>query len=190
MAGGYDVTLDLYPEGPDGPVVRATFAKGGNPDPLAAHIMNRRSAKEAFADTPVSGEKAEQLHQYCEVHIDQATVNRFKDITWLAQRLEMNIPRTLQESVKWMRFGKADINASPDGIVLGCPLLESMMLAVSLHPSSQAAQEYEEMKPHFNAAYDLLAQDGQTVQMLGRLGYVPNTLRAPRWALETKLRNG
>lgn len=244
-ADGYDVTLDLYPEGPDGPVARATFAKGGNPDPLAAHIMNRRSVKEAFANTPVSGEKAEKLRQYCEVHIDQPTVNLLIDITWQAQRLEMNIPRTMQESVEWMRFGKAEINASPDGIALGGPLLESMMLAgilsreaqsdpksqgfkegvkvweqmfaatpafvsmttdgntrkdqievgarwvrlnltttalgLSLHPISQAAQEYEEMKPHFNAAHDLLAQDGQTVQMLGRLGYGPNTPRAPRW---------
>ena len=253
-ADGYDVTLDLYPEGPDGPVARVTFSKGGNPDPLAAHIMNRRSVKEAFANTPVSGEKAEKLRQYCKVHIDQPTVNRLKDITWLAQRLEMNIPRAIQESVEWMRFGKAEINASPDGIALGGPLLESMMLAgilsreaqsdpksqgfkegvkvweqmfaatpafvsmttdgntrkdqievgarwvrlnltttalgLSLHPISQAAQEYEEMKPHFNAAHDLLAEDGQTVQMLGRLGYGPNTPRAPRWALETKLRNG
>jgi hypothetical protein len=253
-ADGYDVALDLYPEGPDGPVARATFEKGGSPDPLAAHIMNRRSAKEAFADTPVSNEQADQLRQYCEVHIDQPMVQRLKKITWAAQRLEMHIPRTMHESVEWMRFGKAEINASPDGIALSGPFLETLMLAgilsreaqgdqnsqgfkegvktwkqmfaatpayvsmttdgntrkdqietgarwvrlnlattalgLSLHPISQAVQEYDEMKPHFKAVHDLLATDGQTVQMLGRLGYGPQTPRAPRWALETKLRDG
>ena len=165
MAGGYDVTLDLYPEGPDGPVVRATFAKGGNPDPLAAHIMNPRSAKEAFADTSVSGEKAEQLHQYCEVHIDQPTVNRLKDITWLAQRLEMNIPRTLRESVKWMRFGKADINASPDGIVLGCPLLESMMLVGILSRESRSDPNSQGFKEGVKVCEQMFAATPAFVSM-------------------------
>lgn len=45
------------------------------------------------------------------------------------------------------------------------------------------------MSPHFDTAHDLLAAPGQTVQMLGRLGYGPQTPRTPRWPLETKLLN-
>lgn len=62
-------------------------------------------------------------------------------------------------------------------------------LGLSLHPVSQALQEYEEMAPLYSAAHDLLAQGGQTVQMLGRLGYGPEIPRTLRWALETKLRD-
>ncbi len=60
-------------------------------------------------------------------------------------------------------------------------------MGLSLHPVSQALQEYPEMKAHYAQAHQTLATKGQTVQMLGRLGYGPATQRTPRWPLETKL---
>jgi hypothetical protein len=44
------------------------------------------------------------------------------------------------------------------------------------------------MAAHYTAVHDLLAEPGHTVQMLGRLGYGPQTPRTPRWPLEAKLR--
>ncbi|MCP4384637.1 MAG: twin-arginine translocation pathway signal protein, partial [Hyphomicrobiales bacterium] len=63
-------------------------------------------------------------------------------------------------------------------------------LGLALHPVSQALQEYPEMAVHYATAHDLLAQPGETVQMLGRLGYGPATPRTPRWPLEAKIMNG
>jgi hypothetical protein len=42
----------------------------------------------------------------------------------------------------------------------------------------------------YDLSHELLAKDGETVQMLGRLGYGPLTKPAPRWPLEAKLLNG
>ncbi|MFN3263161.1 MAG: Acg family FMN-binding oxidoreductase [Pikeienuella sp.] len=62
-------------------------------------------------------------------------------------------------------------------------------LGLALQPVSQALQEFPEMAPHYEAAHALLAKPGETVQMLGRLGYGPETPRTPRWPLETRLRD-
>jgi hypothetical protein len=60
---------------------------------------------------------------------------------------------------------------------------------LSLQPVSQALQEYPEMAQPYADAHSLLAKPGETVQMLGRLGYGPRIAQTPRWPLETKLRN-
>jgi len=68
--------------------------------------------------------------------------------------------------------------------------LETTKLGLALHPVSQALQEYEEMASHYDVAHRLLAKSGETVQMLGRVGYGPKTSRTPHWALETRMMNG
>jgi hypothetical protein len=61
---------------------------------------------------------------------------------------------------------------------------------MSVHPVSQALQEYPEMAKHYDAVHDLLVQDAgqgsETVQMLGRLGYGPAVSRSPLWPLESR----
>lgn len=250
-AGGHAVDLTLFPQGIGGPVAHAVFKAGGTADPLAEHILDRRSCKEPFEDRPVPAVLANQLELIGDIHTDAPTVDALKALTWAAWEVEAMTPRTLQESVDLMRFGKAEINANPDGIALGGPFLESLMvigmlnredqsdpksagfrqgmqmhremlsatpayaslstltntradqiaagrqwlrlnlkataLGLSLHPVSQALQEYPEMAAHYAAAHELLAAPGRTVQMLGRLGYGPVIPRTPRWPLEAKL---
>ncbi|MCV3270462.1 Acg family FMN-binding oxidoreductase [Roseobacter sinensis] len=252
-AADHRVDLKLYPEGEDGPVARATFTEGGEADPLSAQILARRSCKEPFAETPLSPAHANELELYADVYTDIPTVAALKKLTWAAWEVEAMTPHTMRESVDLMRFGKAEIEANPDGIDLGGPMLESLMLAgvlsreaqsdpesrgfqqgveiyremlhatpayaaltsptntradqieagrrwlrlnlkcttlgVALHPVSQCLQEYPEMADHYTAAHKRLAGPGQTVQMLGRLGYGPDVPRTPRWPLETKLLN-
>lgn len=65
--------------------------------------------------------------------------------------------------------------------------LTTTRMGLALHPISQALQEYPEMNALYAKVHDLLAPEGHTVQMLGRLGYGPRTPRTPRWPLETKL---
>lgn len=251
---GFEAQIDLFPDGLDGPIADVRLIKGAKADRLAEHMMNRRSCKEPFQDTPVPSAMLEDLRQYGLVWTSPADVERIKTLTWEAWMTEMNTHRTLKESVDLMRFGKAEINANPDGIDLGGPFLESLMVAglltrksqldststgfqegikmysemlkatpayislttsensrvdqidagrrwlrlnlettrlgLALHPVSQALQEFEEMAPHYTQAHRLLAKPGETVQMLGRLGFGPITPRSPRWPLETRIMNG
>lgn len=244
----------LFPEGPDGPVARVRLTDGAVEDPLAGFIMDRRSCKEPFEDRSVPDSAAEALGAHGTVITDPDSVTTLKTLTWEAWLTEMHTHRTLKESVDLMRFGKREINANPDGIDLGGPFLESLMLAglltresqldphstgfkegvrmyetmlhatpaymvlttpgntrvdqitagrrwlrlnlettrlgLALHPVSQALQEFKEMAPHYAAAHQLLAKPGETVQMLGRLGYGPKTPPSPRWPLETRIMNG
>ena len=68
--------------------------------------------------------------------------------------------------------------------------LKTTELGLGLHPCSQALQEFPEMAEHYATAHGLLAAPGETVQMLGRLGYGPEAQATPRWALETRMLNG
>lgn len=68
--------------------------------------------------------------------------------------------------------------------------LKTTQMGLSLHPVSQSLQEYPEMNEQYRNIHDLLAKPGETVQMLGRLGYGPQTPPSPRWPLEAKLKNG
>ena len=58
---------------------------------------------------------------------------------------------------------------------------------LSLHPVSQALQEYPEMAELYEEVHKMLAPAGHTVQMLGRLGYGPTVAASPRWPLEAKI---
>ena len=248
---GLAVTLTLFPEGEDGPVAQARFADGASPDPLFAHALQRRSCKEPYAERPVPDAAAAALSAHARILRDPEMVAELRALTWAAFEVEYRTPATLQESVDLMRFGRAEIEASPDGIDLGGPFLETLMLAgvinraaqadpdsmafktgldiyskmlaatpayaviatagntrqdqieagrqwlrlnlaatqlgLSVQPVSQALQEFPEMAEHYAAAHALLARDGETVQMLGRLGYGPATGPSPRWPLETRL---
>lgn len=250
---GLRADVAIYPDGPAGPVARAVFSPGARVDPLASAIMDRRSCKEPFEPTPIEAAKVAALAPFATIHTDNPTVKTLRDLTFKAWLVEWETPRTRNESVELMRFGKAQINADPDGIALGGPFLESLMLArlltrqdqndpssagykqsvdlyrdmlmatpayavlttpgntradqiaagrrwlrlnltttqtgLALHPVSQSLQEYPEMASHFAAVHDLLAEPGHTVQLLGRLGYGPQTPPSPRWPLEAKLRS-
>lgn len=60
---------------------------------------------------------------------------------------------------------------------------------LALHPVSQCLQEYPQMQAHYQHAHQLLADEGETVQMLGRLGYAAAVPPTPRWSLDEKIRN-
>ncbi|WLD58534.1 twin-arginine translocation pathway signal protein [Salinispirillum sp. LH 10-3-1] len=59
---------------------------------------------------------------------------------------------------------------------------------LALHPVSQCLQEYPEMAEHYETAHRELARTGETVQMLGRLGYAAPVPQTPRWSLDDKIK--
>lgn len=61
---------------------------------------------------------------------------------------------------------------------------------VAMQPFSQALQEYPEMRPHYLRLRDMLGiGESETLQMFARLGYGPEIEAAPRWPLDTRIRN-
>lgn len=82
-------------------------------------------------------------------------------------------------------------NTRADQIIAGRDWLRLNLAAtaagVAMQPLSQALQEFPEMALHYEAAHAMLAQDGETLQMLCRLGYGPAIAPSPRWPLEAKL---
>lgn len=251
---GHHVDLALFPDGEDGPVAEARFIAGAvRRDLLFAHVRERRSCKEPYADRPVPAADAQALARHARIITDREQVAALGALAWEAHRIEVTTPRTNRESVELMRLGRSEIEANPDGIDLGGPMLEALMLAgvmsraalldpasgafrqglemyeklhaatpafavivtaandriaqigagrdwmrlnlattargLALHPVSQALQEYPEMAGLYARAHRLLAPEGGTVQMLGRLGYGPAVPPAPRWPLEARLRD-
>ena len=248
---GHAVETELWPDGVDGPVAAMRFASGAARDPLADAIMDRRSCKEPFGPEALSEEDIAALAAVADrVVTDPAEVEAIKAITLEAWTIEAYTPRTMKESADLMRFGRREIEANPDGIDMGGPMLEGLHLAglldaqsvvdpessafaegarmydemlratpaytviigadgpedrieagrrylrlnlaataagVSLHPVSQALQEFPEMAGPYAAIHERLAPGGGTVHMLARAGYGPAVPRTPRWPLEAKM---
>lgn len=250
---GYALETDLFPQGDDGPVAVIQFAKGGTLDPLFAHVLHRHTNRNGYEDRAIEADVQANIAEFSTIKRDQADVAALRTLTWEAMEIEMTTKHVMMESVELMRFGKAEIEANPDGISLGGPFLESLMLAgmlsredqadqtsasfkqglnmiqkamlatnayavitskgntrvdqlnagrdwirlhlaatgygLAMQPVSQSLQEYPEMAAHYTQVHELLAVPGETVQMLGRLGYGPEIDASPRWPLETRIAN-
>ena len=63
-------------------------------------------------------------------------------------------------------------------------------LGLSMHPVSQALQEFAEMKPHYDGMREALEiEPAATLQMLARVGYGPEAPASPRWPVENRIRS-
>ena len=251
---GHTLETDLFPQGDDGPVAVIRFTEGGKKDPLFAHIFDRHTNRNGYEDRAIEADVQATLAKFCTIKSDQADVTALRTLTWDAMEIEMTTKHVMLESVELMRFGKAEIETNPDGISLGGPFLESLMLAgmlsrkdqadqtsasfkqaldmiqkammatnayavitsngntrddqinagrdwirlqlaatehgLAMQPVSQALQEYPEMAAHYAQLHEMLTAPGETVQMLGRLGYGPAIDASPRWPLETRIAHG
>lgn len=143
-ADGYRAEVTPFPEGEpapelDGrPIARVRLVRdpGVQPSPLFAQVFDRRSNKEPFdMSRPVAEADMAAIAGVCGpdaltgVIADEEGIATFRDLTWRAHLVEVETPRTYMESVDVMRIGKAEINANPDGIDIGGPVLEALSLA-------------------------------------------------------------
>ena len=251
---GYVLRSELFPQGDAGPVAIVQFAQGGEEDPLFAHVFDRRTNRNGYADRAIEADAKTTLAEYATIKSAEADVSALRTLTWEAMEIEMTTRHVMKESVDLMRLGKSEIESNPDGISLGGPILESLMVAgmlrredqldptsagfkqasdmirkamaatsayavvtstgntradqidagrdwirlhlaatglgLSMQPVSQALQEYPEMTAHYSQVHEMLAAPGETVQMLGRLGYGPAIDASPRWPLESRIAHG
>ncbi|MGL4234433.1 Acg family FMN-binding oxidoreductase [Tabrizicola sp.] len=136
---GHRVSITPFPEGHDDqaldarPVARAVFTADPSvtPDPLFAHVLDRRSNKEPFdmerplpADTLAALDVA-QSGRFGGT-IEPMEVANWRTFTREALRIEIETAHTYQESVDLFRIGRAEVDANPDGIDFTGPLFEVM----------------------------------------------------------------
>lgn len=141
-AEGFEVSLDLFPEGEDAdaldarPVAIARFAPGGTAEPdLFEHVLKRRSVKEPYdLERPVDQAVLDNLiasaahGSITNATRDPKTVDDLRTLTTEALRIEYETPRTHKESVDLFRIGHREVNANPDGISFAGPFFEAAHL--------------------------------------------------------------
>jgi len=263
---GYSAQITPFPEGGDEasldarPVAHIVLEENNTAaDPLFSAILNRHTDRSAYdLDRPVVAPALEkvlsagQVEQTASAAItDPGMVTKLRGLTWRAWVIETETPQTHMETVNLMRIGRREIEAQPDGLALGGPMLEALnvvgiitrekladpastafqqtvefmrppietamgyvtvktnsnsrraqiaaggayvrlnlqanALGVSMHPLSQALQEYPEMADPFREIHDLLASSGETIQMLARIGYGKGEKPSARWPLTARL---
>jgi hypothetical protein len=126
---GYAIDAILMPEGEDGPVAQCTFVEGkGESDPLFQQVLNRRSHKDLFEQRSVDNATAQQLDEFTNVYVGGNERQSLREIAHDAWLAEASTPLAWQESIDLLRIGKSEINAKPDGIDAGGPMLETLAL--------------------------------------------------------------
>ncbi|MEQ8558233.1 MAG: hypothetical protein RIB03_07935 [Henriciella sp.] len=134
---GYRAEIDPFPEGGDmerlgqRPVARVVFHAGeAAPDPLFAHVLERRSNKEVYAARNVEAGKLEALAEASRIYGqaigvtgNNSLAGQLRDLTWRAHKMEVTTDYTNQESVDLMRIGAKEVTANPDGIELEGPTI-------------------------------------------------------------------
>ena len=135
---GYRAEVTLFPEGAFAtngvdhrPVAEVRLIAGGQADPLAHAITQRRSVKEPFDVTKIPSNG--QLRALTALSTADARlaataspdrVKRLRDLLYVGMEIETRLPRTFLESVKLMRIGAEEITRHRDGIDLGGGMME------------------------------------------------------------------
>ena len=91
-------------------------------------------------------------------------------------------------------FVKTPGNSREDQIAAGRSYvrmnLKATELGISMHPLSQALQEFDEVSGQYAELRDELGvKPDETLQMFARIGYGEQPNPSPRWAYETRIRN-
>ena len=164
-ADGYRLETGLFPQGSDAekldgrPVARIRFVRDdtARPDPLFAHVLNRRTNRLAHdLDRPVPQAALDRIIAAAGTvagggTADTQDVARLRQITHDAMAVETDTPAPHKESVELFRIGKREINANPDGISLGGPMMETLALLgmmsreASIDPTSQTFRQARQM---------------------------------------------
>ena len=160
------VELDLFPQGTgkDAPVVVARFTGNATPDPLFEQVLNRHTNRAPYREDAVSSQNIQAIVRTSVEGVriaasaSTAMVSDIRKLASSAIEIEANTPKTHAESINLMRIGKSEIEANPDGISLGGPLMDSLgLLGIltrdsALDPSSSAFATAIEMQTDAVAA--------------------------------------
>ncbi|MGD1887985.1 MAG: Acg family FMN-binding oxidoreductase [Cohaesibacteraceae bacterium] len=148
-ADGHEAIITLFPDGyPEDRIdpdrAGATVALrpvDADADPLAQHILARRSMKEPHdLAQAVSLETLMALQpEVTGFAANNEAIASLRDLAFRAHEMEVYTDYTMQESIDLMRFTRGQIEANPDGIELGGLFLESLYRIGQMTP--QALQD-------------------------------------------------
>ena len=138
---GHHADINLFPSGMPGdqldsrPIAQITLEKdpGMEQDPLFKAILTRRTNRQPYdLERPVAPAQLKRLTEapggvaFTSGTVEGAMLDRLRKLTRDAMLVEMHTKPAHQESVDLMRIGRSEIEANPDGISLGGPMLEAM----------------------------------------------------------------
>ncbi len=138
---GFDVSVELFPEGESFPRldsrkiahINMSPSSVDHGNPLFSNALERRSTKTPYdLNKSVDGTTLDQLMTYVVPDIalngsvEMEHVSSLRELTWQAFLVEYRTPNTRRESIDLMRFGPDEIDANPDGIEMEGPALEVM----------------------------------------------------------------
>ena len=136
LSKGYNANFDIFPDEEPQPrlddrrVARVTLTETSpEQDPLFDAVFDRRSTKEPYDTTrPIKAATLAKLMANGRHGgtVEGNAVEGLRELSWRAHEVEVRTPRTMQESVDLMRFGKTEIEADPDGIDMGGAAFELM----------------------------------------------------------------
>jgi len=146
-AHGLRLELEVFPAGEPDPrlddrpiaIARLVADSEATPDPLFGFVSARRTNREPF-DTahPLHNTDLKAISAAAAIEptrfgstIDGSAIAALRNLAWRAMAIEMETPRTYQESTDLMRIGKSEIEAYPDGISIG-GLMPDLMHSVGL----------------------------------------------------------
>jgi hypothetical protein len=170
-ADGNLADIALFPDGEpqprlDGrPVARIRLERDASvkPDPLFAHVLARRSNREAYdparpvADAVLSDIAAQVQTSAVGWTNDPARVAGLRQLAWDALIMELANGPTSKESLDLMRIGRAEIEANPDGIALSGALIELLMLSGLLSREAMldpGSDTFQRLLPTLKAPFD------------------------------------
>jgi Nitroreductase family len=135
---GFDLDVIPFPDGESHPrldgraVARLTFrrARMQTRDPLFAAIRARRTNRLIYAARPpTAAQLAAVVRESVSVSTDTVVIDRLRPLVIGAITAEMKTPPAWMETVDLMRIGARDIDATPDGLILEGPMIETMSAA-------------------------------------------------------------
>jgi hypothetical protein len=134
---GYRIDVTPFPQGEPQPRLdarplahlRFVHDAALAPDPLLAAIPRRHTSREVFWGAPAPSQLAALARDGAQASADPQLLDQIRPISVTAMTREITLPRTWMESVRLLRIGAAEIDASPDGLALSGPMIEATHLA-------------------------------------------------------------
>lgn len=153
---GYRAIINTFPKGvPEGdldgrPVayIKLVRDEALAPDPLFSQILGRRTDRDIYdAGRPIPAADLAALGIGTPDRVNigftaaEDRLDALRELTRDAMVAELNTPAAHNETVGYMRIGKSEIEANPDGISLGGPFLEILSLVGMLSRKTLADPE-------------------------------------------------
>ena len=151
---GIRVDVEPFPKGEPQPrldtrpIARLTFSPDATirPDPLFTQITRRHTNRNVYTSAPTSAQLEALQQDGAATGAQPEFLNKLRPLAVDAITLETTTHRTHMESVRLLRIGHKEIDATPDGLMLTGPMIEgTAMLGMTTResiadPKSQSYQ--------------------------------------------------